>query len=406
MDWPAVPYDQLAQRVQHALASNTSYRRDTVLGLPGSVLDQRVFPPLPELSPFALLQTWMENPNHIGCHTLGESEPGFAGTHALEREVIDICARGLLGAEPDTVDGYLASGGTESNIQALWTFRNALRNEGVAREHIAILCSSDTHYSVAKAADLLDLPLFTVPVDDTTREMTPAALSATAADLGARGVTHVLVVLTMGTTMFGSVDVPDRVLPVLEAHGLTLLVHVDAAFGGFVYPLTTPDQPLTFADPRLLSFTLDAHKMLQAPYGTGIHLIRKGLIQHVLNADATYVPGLDCTLSGSRSGANAVAVWMILNSYGRAGGEAFCAELMARTDHLCAGLTALGIAHYRHAGLNVVTMRAEHVPTSVAERFGLVADDSHAPRWFKVVVMDHVQPAQLHALLDALTPVV
>jgi tyrosine decarboxylase/aspartate 1-decarboxylase len=52
--------------------------------------------------------------------------------------------------------------------------------------------------------------------------------------------------------------------------------------------------------------------MAQAPYGTGIFLIRKGLIQHTNTKQASYVEGEDFTLIGSRSGANAVAVWMIL----------------------------------------------------------------------------------------------
>lgn len=56
--------------------------------------------------------------------------------------------------------------------------------------------------------------------------------------------------------------------------------------------------------------------MLQAPYGTGIFICRKGLIENVLTKEAQYVEGMDLTLCGSRSGANAIAVWMILFSYG------------------------------------------------------------------------------------------
>ena len=130
MDWTPWPLERIEKRVFEALDANHSYRRDAVMGLPGSFLDQRVFPPLPELARHPWLSTWMANPNHIGCHTLGASEPHFRGTQALEREVVAICAEGLLGAEPDRVDGYVASGGTESNIQALWTFRNALRRRG------------------------------------------------------------------------------------------------------------------------------------------------------------------------------------------------------------------------------------------------------------------------------------
>ena len=171
MDWKAWPVDALQRRVFQALAANRSYREDLWMGVPGSVLDRSIFPALPEFDPHPWLATWMANPNHIGCHTLGTSEPGFSGTHDLEREVVSICAEGILGAEPGTVDGYVASGGTESNIQALWTFRNALRARGVPPQKMAVVASSDGHYSMAKAADLLGLPYVSVPVDAQSRRM-------------------------------------------------------------------------------------------------------------------------------------------------------------------------------------------------------------------------------------------
>lgn len=401
LPWPALSQADITARVFAALDRNHRYQRDALLGLPGSVLDRQVFPPLPELERYPLLATLIDNPNHIGCHTLGTSEPHFQGTHELEREVVALCAENLLNAAPDSVDGYVASGGTESNIQALWTFRNALRHQGIDRSRIGILASTDVHYSIPKAADLLDLPLFSVPVDDTSRRMTPDAVRDAAEHARDTGIDHLLVVLSMGTTMFGSIDRPEDVLPTLDAANITTLVHVDAAFGGFIHPLTS--EPLVdFSNPRIVSFTLDAHKMLQAPYGTGIHLIRKGWIDHVRSPSASYVPGLDCTLIGSRSGGNAVAVWIILQTHGRSGGEAFCRSLMERTDRLVAGLRQRRVRFYRHPGMNIVTLRASDVPTETAERFGLVADDTTQPRWWKIVVMDHVTAAHLDAFLHAL----
>jgi glutamate/tyrosine decarboxylase-like PLP-dependent enzyme len=399
-DWPALSEEALAGRVFAALRSNRRYQRDHLLGVPGSVLDRRVFPALPALDGFPLLATWIDNPNHIGCHTVGTSEPHFQGTHALEREVVALCAEKLLRAAPGTVDGYIASGGTESNLQALWTFRNAWRARGVQRERIGILASQDVHYSIPKAADLLDLPLFTVPVDEDTRRMGREDVERAVRAARDRGVDHLAVVLTLGTTMFGSIDRLEDVLPALEAHRTTAWVHVDGAFGGFLHPLTS-DPILDFRHDAVVSFTLDAHKMLQAPYGTGIHLIRKGWIEHVRTPAASYVPGLDCTVSGSRSGGNAVAVWMILNAYGRAGGEDFCRRLVDLAERFVARLRAAGIRHYHHPGMNVVTLGAEHVPPAVATRFGLVADDARHPAWWKVVVMDHVTEGELDALASA-----
>jgi glutamate/tyrosine decarboxylase-like PLP-dependent enzyme len=400
MDWPAMPYHAIRARVFDALSRNMSYRRQVVLGLPGSVLDREVFPPLPELERFALLQTFMDNPNHIGCHTLGASEGAFSGTHQLERELLALCAEQILGAAPGSTDGYVASGGTESNIQALWTYRNLFRHQGAGRDDIGVLCSEDTHYSAAKAANLLDVGLWTVPVHPERRTLSRDDVERVARRAQAAGVRYLAVVLNMGTTMFGTVDDPDEVLPVLDGLGLSWRAHVDAAFGGFIYPFTAPHNPLDLRDPRISSVTLDGHKMLQAPYGTGIHLIRKGLIQHVRTDNAQYVPGLDSTLVGSRSGTNAVAMWMILMRYGAEGGAAFCADLVARTTRLCAKLDDRGVRYVREPHMNVVAMRADDVPQTLQERYLLVPDTHEGPaNWRKIVVMDHVTDAMLDAFL-------
>lgn len=69
----------------------------------------------------------VDNPNHIGCHTMGESEPFFAGTQKLEKELIGIVAEDILLCKPGQYDGYVASGGTEANIQAIWIYRNLFK---------------------------------------------------------------------------------------------------------------------------------------------------------------------------------------------------------------------------------------------------------------------------------------
>jgi len=402
MSWPALSARQVRERVHAALDHNRSYLDHDILGLPGTLLDPKVFPATPAVLARPWLRTAVENPNHIGCHTLGDSEPAFEGTHSLEREVIALCAEHILRAEPGTIDGYIATGGTESNIQAAWAFRNAWRAQGVNTAHIGILCSEDTHYSMHKAADLLSMGIQTIAVDTWSRQMTPAGIEAALDRFEAAGHTHAVVVFTMGTTMFGSIDAPAPLLDALARRGVPVKVHVDAAFGGFIYPFTRPDQPLGFHHPQVQSVTLDAHKMLQAPYGTGIHLIRKGLIGHTTTAAASYVPGLDCTLSGSRAGANAVAVWMILQTWGAEGGRAFVCGLAERARRLAEELQARGIPTHHTPGMNLVVMRDADIPAAISERFMLVADDHHSPTWRKVVVMDHVDDAAVARFLDAL----
>ena len=131
-----------------------------------------------------------------------------------------------------------------------------------------------------------------------------------------KGKKYFIVISNMATTMFGSVDDPDTYTDLLEELDLPYKLHIDGAYGGFVYPFSNKKSTINFANPKICSITIDAHKMLQAPYGTGVYLCRKGLIENVLTKEAEYVEGMDLTLCGSRSGANAVAVFMILFTYG------------------------------------------------------------------------------------------
>ena len=94
------------------------------------------------------------------------------------------------------------------------------------------------------------------------------------------GKKYFIVISNMGTTMFGSVDNPEDYITILEKHNVAFKLHIDGAYGGFVYPFSNPNSAINFSNPKISSITIDAHKMLQAPYGTGIFICRKGLIEN------------------------------------------------------------------------------------------------------------------------------
>ena len=204
----------------------------------------------------------------------------------------------------------------------------------------------------------------------------------------------------MMTTMFGSVDCVDHYVNALTDLDCEFKIHIDGAFGGFYYPFTETESILTFKNPNITSFTLDAHKMAQAPYGTGIFIIRKGLIQHTNTKQASYVEGEDFTLIGSRSGANAVAVWMILMKNGYFGWQEKIYILQKRAKWMCQQLTDLSIDFYRHPQSNIITIKSEFIAKDVAIEFGLVPDNHTNPNWFKIVIMEHVTIEKLISLLE------
>lgn len=390
--WRKLSEQDIQERVFSALKLNIDYQNSPVLGIPASNLDEKVFNPDVDFiknAPF--ISTLVNNPNHIGCHTFGDSESYFKGTQQIERELIELCAVDILKAEKNSCDGYVASGGTEANIQAMWMYRNFFKTQySCKNEAIAVLCSEDSHYSMDKGANILQIPLFKIAVDQNTRKIDTQQLQSTLEKASEQGVRHLIIICNMMTTMFGSVDQVSDYLDVISTTDMTYKIHVDGAFGGFYYPFTNKESKLNFQNEHISSFTLDAHKMAQAPYGTGIFLVRKGLIQYTQTNSASYVEGEDCTLIGSRSGANAVSIWIILMKHGPYGWIENIFILQKRTQWLCEQLTDLNIAFYRNEFSNIVTIKSDYISPSIAKEFGLVPDNHQQPKWYKIVVMRHV----------------
>ncbi len=391
--WKKLTEEEIKERVAQALAKNVDYRKKVILGIPASHLDEKVFyGNFAFLKDAPFLSAMHQNPNHIGCHTLGESESFFAGTHEIERELIALVAEDILKGDPGGQDGYVASGGTEANLQAVWIYRNFFMKEHCAAiGQVAILGSEDCHYSVHKAANILNLKFYETEVEHSLRIMTKDAFEASVERAMADGKKYFICFANMMTTMFGSVDDIDMMTQVLDQKGVLYKIHVDGAYGGFVYPFSCKESRLDFSNPAVSSITLDAHKMVQAPFGTGIFLVRKGLMNYVYTEEAQYVQGLDATISGSRSGANAIAVWMILMSYGPHGWFEKIHILQYRTDWLCNQLRDRGIAFYRQPYANQVAIDARFLTPDIVDKYGLVPDThGSSPHWYKIVVMEHV----------------
>ncbi|MFV0592239.1 MAG: pyridoxal phosphate-dependent decarboxylase family protein [Draconibacterium sp.] len=403
--WKKLTQNEIRQRVNDALNQNIDYHERSTLGVPASHLDAKVFNKdanFLDNAPF--LKTMVDNPNHIGCHTMGESEPFFAGTQKLEKELIGIVAEDILKSKSGEYDGYVASGGTEANLQAIWIYRNLFKQDFAANHNeICILCSEDSHYSMPKAGNVLNLDVVTVPVTDNSREIESATVEQQIQSAKEKGKKYFIVVANMMTTMFGSVDNIEIYSDALTAAGVNFRIHIDGAFGGFVYPFSTDSDSMTFANPHVSSVTLDAHKMVQAPFGTGIFIARKGLINYVFTNEAQYVSGLDATLIGSRSGANAVAVWMILQTYGPNDWFEKIHILNYRANWLCNQLKETGVEFYRHPGSNIVTIRAHHIGKELAHKYGLVPDQHNgAAQWYKIVIMEHVHIDHLIPFIEEL----
>ncbi len=211
--------------------------------------------------------------------------PGLA---QLEANVVRWFA-GIVGY-PKGALGILTSGGSLANFTALVT----ARREKLPPDFLkGVLYASDqVHHSVEKAALLAGFPpenVREVPSDARFR-LDPRALGARISEDRARGFVPFLVVANAGTTNTGAVDDLEGLADLAAAEGLWL--HVDAAYGGF-FLLTERGRRAMKGIARADSVTLDPHKGLFLPYGTGSLVVRDGgALRRAHSVKAEYLPAL------------------------------------------------------------------------------------------------------------------
>jgi aromatic-L-amino-acid decarboxylase len=248
----------------------------------------------------------------------------------LEANALD-WLRDWMGFPPAT-RGLFTTGGSMATFNAVLCARERLLGPDLRAG--VLYTSGQAHASVAKSARLAGiLPdrVRTVPVDEHFRMRIDALAAAIEADRRA-GLRPFLVVSTAGTTNTGAVDPLEAVADVCRRAGLWH--HVDGAYGAFFH-LVEPLRPLLAGLSRADSLTLDPHKGLFLPYGTGALLVRDGAaLRAVHGVHASYMPpGADAEFYDPAQygpelsrGFPGLRVWLTIKLFGAARLRAALAE--------------------------------------------------------------------------------
>jgi aromatic-L-amino-acid decarboxylase len=204
----------------------------------------------------------------------------------LEANVLD-WLRDWMGF-PEGTAGLFTTGGSMAMFNAICCARE--RHLGPEIRRGTIYVSSQAHHCIEKAAKLAGIHhdrVRTIPCDTDFRMRADALAEAITADRAA-GLTPFMVFSTAGTTNTGAVDPIDAVADLAAREGLWH--HVDGAYGGGFH-LVPALRPLLAGLPRADSLTLDPHKGLFLPYGTGALLVRDGqALRAVHSSTAGYLP--------------------------------------------------------------------------------------------------------------------
>lgn len=214
---------------------------------------------------------------------VGQAAPGFV---AIEAEALRWLAD-IVGY-PSGARGILTSGGSLANFSAVVAARVDRLGEDL--DQGVVYTGDQVHHSVAKAARLAGIReknVFAAPSDERFRVRLDAIERAIDRDLAA-GKRPFMLVCSAGTTNTGAVD--DLRAAAELARRKNLWLHVDAAYGGF-FNLTDYGRKKLRGIELADSVTLDPHKGMFLPYGTGALLCRDGeKLRRAHALEAAYLP--------------------------------------------------------------------------------------------------------------------
>lgn len=292
-------------------------------------------------------------------------------SHAEEKEVIARFAQNVLRMQnpQERVWGYCASGSTEALLNGLWMARKRFP------QGTPVYASAECHFCVPKAADMLCMPFVSVETNpDGTMNMTRLrqCIHENAADAA-------IVVLTMGTTIRNAYDNLDAFYDVVVGTlPDPIHVHVDAAFGGAIYPF---EQPSWLRHP-FDTFNVSFHKFWGCPQPCSLFLVTKAIQQEVqgkgcLGKEMVCLPNKDFTIACSRNGTAVVMVHNLLRN------EAGFMEAHKTRLRRCFAMKQYFIdafpksctIHMRSAGAMSLSVELQGVPMSMEptlrEKYGM-----------------------------------
>lgn len=300
-------------------------------------------------------------------------DPGlFQGTAILEKELISMLGS-LLGKSD--APGYITTGGTESNIQALRAFRNLSM-----QKNPNVVVPSSAHFSFDKAANLLNIEIRKAPLDSEFRVDIEAMKKL-------MDKNTLAIVGVAGTTEFGQID-PIKELSELAIER-SLFLHVDAAFGGLVIPFLDKHYDFDFSLEGVTSITVDPHKMGMSTIPSGCLLFRDEEGLRALEIATPYLLAKkQHSLTGTRTGATVASAYAVLKLLGESGLGAIVRRCVASTRRFTEEVSHFRIGR-RHPVrplidpvMNLVVVKVPNIGGAVQRLYSM--------NWYVSVTREHI----------------
>jgi histidine decarboxylase len=299
---------------------------------------------------------------------------------AFEREVVEFYAN-FFNAPKDNHWGYVTNGGSEGNLYGLYLARELYPN-GI------VYYSESTHYSVQKNLHLLNMDSIVIR-SQPNGEMDYEDLAEM---LQLNRQKSVIIMANIGTTMTEAKDHVPTIRGILKKYAIkSSYIHCDAALAGSYLPLLgASDFDFTNgAD----SIAISGHKFFGSPITNGVVLVKKSYKDRI-GRSINYIGTLDTTITGSRSGANALILWYAIQKWGREGMLQRTMTCLENAAHLRVHLNAIGVKAWSNP--NALTVVMPKPPESICKKWQLATDNDIA----HVICMPGVSRATLDAFVE------
>lgn len=269
----------------------------------------------------------------------------FPAVRKMEAEIVAMVLKLYNG--PDTGCGVVTSGGTESIIMALKTYRDWGRKvKGITEPEIIIPASA--HAAFDKGAAYFNIKVHVIPVNSYTRKV----------DLKhVKRAINPNSILLVGSCINYPDGAQDDIAGLSElALKYNLGVHVDCCLGSFIVPFLEPaglsngDErgkyklaPFDFRLKGVTSISCDTHKYGFAPKGTSVIMYRTPELrrfQYYVNPHWTGGVYASPSISGSRPGALIAGAWAVMQHIGTKGYLDSCRSIVLATRRIADAVSA------------------------------------------------------------------
>ena len=233
--------------------------------------------------------------------------------------------------------GSMTSGGTESILMAIKTYRDWAEKKFPNIKKPEMVLPSSAHPAFEKGADYFKVKSIRVPVDKKTHQADVKAMEKALTD------NTIMMVGSACDFPRGVVDPISELADIAKNHNIGM--HVDACLGGFMLPFVkrlgyeVPD--FDFSVPGVTSISADVHKYGYGAKGASTILYRKERVwKHQFSVYTDWSGGIyiSPSMRGTRPGGAIAAAWAAMNTLGIDGYLTLAKTVMDATKKLIQGI--------------------------------------------------------------------